>query len=133
MLGNHLTAWESHQGHVFACVYKTLSLMAIDTILLTVRNIPMCVQVSFSAGQVVWQERDPTNSQFFIIREGSANLKDAATGAVTSKLGPGKYFGQQSLVGAGAQVSMVCYFWGFFLPTGDITVSKALVLLQPLS
>lgn len=61
------------------------------------------LQVSFSAGQLVWQERDSTNSQFFIIREGTASLKDAATGAVTSKLGPGKYFGQQSLVGAGGR------------------------------
>lgn len=57
---------------------------------------------SFSAGQVVWQERDTTSSKFFIIREGTANLKDAATGAITSKLGPGKYFGQQSLVGSGS-------------------------------
>lgn len=59
-------------------------------------------QVNFTPGQVVWQERDPANCQFFIIREGTANLKDAGTGAVTSKLGPGKYFGQQSLVGSGA-------------------------------
>lgn len=58
------------------------------------------LQVTFSAGQVVWQERDPSNCQFFIIRDGSASLKDAGTGAVTSKLGPGKYFGQQSLVGS---------------------------------
>jgi CRP-like cAMP-binding protein len=60
-----------------------------------------CPQESFSAGQVVWQERDTTSSKFFIIREGTANLKDAGTGAITSKLGPGKYFGQQSLVGSG--------------------------------
>lgn len=57
--------------------------------------------MSFPPGQLVWSERDPTNSQFFIIREGTANLKDAATGAVHSKLGAGKYFGQQSLVGSG--------------------------------
>jgi len=61
----------------------------------------VAAQVSFPPGQLVWSERDPTNSQFFIIREGTANLKDAATGAVHSKLGAGKYFGQQSLVGSG--------------------------------
>jgi hypothetical protein len=59
------------------------------------------LQVTFTANQVVWQERDPTNSQFFLIREGTASQKDAGTGAITAKLGPGKYFGQQSLVGSG--------------------------------
>lgn len=59
------------------------------------------LQESFASGQVVWQERDTSSSKFFIIREGTASLKDAGTGAVTSQLGPGKYFGQQSLVGTG--------------------------------
>jgi hypothetical protein len=61
----------------------------------------LLLQVNFTADQVVWQERDPTNSQFFLIHEGTASQKDAATGAITAKLGPGKYFGQQSLVGSG--------------------------------
>lgn len=57
--------------------------------------------MTFTANQVVWQEHDPINSQFFLIREGTASQKDAGTGAITAKLGPGKYFGQQSLVGSG--------------------------------
>lgn len=65
-----------------------------------------CLQESFTPGQVVWQERDTTSSQFFIVQAGTASLKDTGTGAITSKLGPGKYFGQQSLVGTGQ--SRVC-------------------------
>jgi hypothetical protein len=65
-------------------------------------------QVAFSAGQLVWSERDALSSQFYIIRDGAASLKDASTGAVLSKLGPGKYFGQQSLVGSGACVFVLC-------------------------
>jgi CRP-like cAMP-binding protein len=57
-------------------------------------------QVNYAAGEPVWSEREG-GDLFYIIKEGSALLKDAASGAVLSKLGPGAHFGQQSLLGPG--------------------------------
>jgi hypothetical protein len=58
------------------------------------------VQVNYAAGEPVWSEREG-GDLFYIIKEGSALLKDASSGAVLSKLGPGAHFGQQSLLGPG--------------------------------
>lgn len=57
------------------------------------------LQRSFESGQTVWAERGG-GDMFFIVMEGSAQLKDAS-GALLSKLGPGAHFGQQSLLGQG--------------------------------
>lgn len=38
--------------------------------------------MNYTPGQLLWSERDPTASQFFIIREGTASVKDGGTGVV---------------------------------------------------
>jgi CRP-like cAMP-binding protein len=62
-----------------------------------------CVQVNYAAGEPVWSEREG-GDLFYIIKEGSVLLKDASSGAVLSKLGPGAHFGQLSLLGPGAKL-----------------------------
>jgi CRP-like cAMP-binding protein len=62
------------------------------------------LQVNYAAGEPVWSEREG-DDLFYIIKEGSALLKDASSGAVLSKLGPGAHFGQQSLLGPGTHLT----------------------------
>lgn len=62
------------------------------------------LQVNYAAGEPVWSEKEG-GDLFYIIKEGAALLKDAASGAVLSKLGPGAHFGQQSLLGPGERLS----------------------------
>lgn len=56
--------------------------------------------MTYTAGQAVWAEKE-RGDLFYIIKEGLATMKDAVTGAVLAKLGPGGHFGQQSLLGSG--------------------------------
>ncbi|WIA19038.1 hypothetical protein OEZ85_003698 [Tetradesmus obliquus] len=62
-------------------------------------------QVNYAAGDPVWSEKEG-GDLFYIIKEGAALLKDAASGAVLSKLGPGAHFGQQSLLGPGSSMTL---------------------------
>jgi CRP-like cAMP-binding protein len=85
--------WSEHEGGtaVISCPNVLIATLSSH-----------CLQVNYAAGEPVWSEREG-GDLFYIIKEGSALLKDAASGAVISKLGPGAHFGQQSLLGPGMQ------------------------------
>ncbi|KAL6754149.1 putative cGMP-dependent protein kinase [Haematococcus lacustris] len=72
-------------------------------------------QVDFKAGQTIFKKGDPGN-EFFIIREGTAVVKEGGNGTVLAKLSPGQYFGERALLGAEvraadviADTRLLCY------------------------
>ncbi|KAG2497546.1 hypothetical protein HYH03_004293 [Edaphochlamys debaryana] len=71
-------------------------------------------QVEYKPGRHVFRRGDP-GSDFFIVKEGGALVKDAA-GGVLAKLGMGQYFGERALLGGETRAAdvvadgrLVCY------------------------
>ncbi len=54
-------------------------------------------QVEFKAGREVFKKGDP-GTDFYIIREGTAVVRDGPNGAVLGKLAPGQHFGERALL-----------------------------------